>query len=68
MDQAVQSAARLVAPNGWLAPLTTRAELAKIQSSVKSIAGADFTWSEPHPLPGSDQRILALARRELLNC
>ena len=66
MDQAVQSAARLVAPNGWLAPLTTRAELAKIQSSM-SVASACFTWSEPHPLPGSDQRILALARSELLN-
>ena len=66
MDQAVQSAAHLVSPNGWLAPLTTRAELPTLQSSM-SVASACFTWSEPHPLPGSDQRILALARSELLN-
>ena len=62
MEQAVRSAAGLVAPHGWLAPLTTRSELAKIQSSIESSPGARFTWSEPVALPGSDQRILALAR------
>ncbi len=65
MDRAVQSAARLVAPGGWLAPLTTRAEIPKIKASVESesVTGPHFTWSEPIPLPGSDQRILALAHR-----
>ncbi len=63
MDQAVQSAAGLVAPNGWLAPLTTRAELPKIQASTESVTGPHFTWSEPIPLPGADQRILVLAHR-----
>ena len=58
MSRAVSSAARLVAPNGWLSPLTTLSELAKIQSA----AGAHFAWSKPIALPGSDQRILALAR------
>ena len=58
MEAAVQSASRLVAANGWLAPLTTRAELPKIQAA----AGAQFSWSEPVALPGSEQRILALAR------
>jgi 16S rRNA (guanine527-N7)-methyltransferase len=59
MDQATPSAAKLVAGNGWLAPLTTTAELHKVQSA----AGSDFSWSEPIPLPGSDRRILALARK-----
>ena len=63
MDQAVQSAARLVAPNGWLAPLTTRAELTTLKSSIGSIPGPHFSWSEPIALAGSDQRILALAHR-----
>ena len=63
MDQAVRSAAKLVAPNGWLAPLTTRAELATLQSSIESTPGTHFSWPESITLPGSDQRILALAHR-----
>jgi 16S rRNA (guanine527-N7)-methyltransferase len=59
MELAARLAARLVAPGGWLAPLTTYADLGAIQSA----AGPGFTWSNPHPLPGSDQRILALAHR-----
>jgi 16S rRNA (guanine527-N7)-methyltransferase len=58
MSLAIASAVRLLAPNGWLAPLTTRAELPSIQSP----AGQHFTWSDPVPLPGSEQRILALGR------
>jgi len=61
MEEAIRSAARLVAPNGWLAPLTTQSELPRIRSA----AGANLTWSEPIPLPGSDQRILALAQRAI---
>jgi 16S rRNA (guanine527-N7)-methyltransferase len=60
MELAVRTASELVAPSGWLAPLTTHAELAAIQSA----AGPGFTWSTPTPLPNSDQRILALARRQ----
>ncbi len=59
MEHAVTLAARLVAPSGWLAPLTTLASLPSLQSA----AGHGFDWSTPPtPLPGSDQRILALAR------
>ena len=61
MDLAVQAATRLLGPQGWLAPLTTQADLKKLQS----VAGAEFAWSEPVLLPGSEQRILALARRTL---
>lgn len=61
MELAVRSAAQLVAPSGWLAPLTTITDLTAIQSA----AGHGFNWSTPPtPLPGSDQRILALAQRE----
>lgn len=59
MEQAVTAAARLVASGGWLAPLTTHADLPALQSA----AGPGFTWHSPTPLPGSDQRILALAQR-----
>ena len=59
MEEALRSAARLVAPSGCLAPLTTQSELPKLQSA----AGPHFSWREPPPLPGSDHRILALARR-----
>ncbi|MDR3738822.1 MAG: 16S rRNA (guanine(527)-N(7))-methyltransferase RsmG [Terracidiphilus sp.] len=60
MEQAVRSAAQLVAPSGWLAPLTTHADLPALQSA----AGSSFSWTDPTPLPSSDQRILALAHRE----
>lgn len=60
MEQAVRLAAGLVAPRGWLVPLTTVGELPKIQAA----AGESFTWSEPIALPGSDQRLLALAQRD----
>lgn len=57
MELAVHAAAQLVAPAGWLAPLTTHADLAAMQAA----AGPGFDWSPPPtPLPGSDQRILAL--------
>jgi 16S rRNA (guanine527-N7)-methyltransferase len=59
MELALRSAGSLVAPGGWLAPLTTRVQLA----NLKAAAGADFQWDEPRALPGSDERILALARR-----
>lgn len=58
MEAAVRSAAQLVRPGGWLAPLTTHADLATLQSA----AGSGFVWTTPHPLPGSDHRILALAQ------
>src|ERR1035438_3049989 len=59
MPDAVLSAGRLVAPSGWLAILTTGAELA----SLRAAAGAEFSWSGPVPLPGAVNRILALGVR-----
>jgi 16S rRNA (guanine527-N7)-methyltransferase len=60
MSQAVQAATHLIGPNGWLAVLTTLSDLSDLQVA----AGSAFSWSEPIPLPGSDRRILALARRQ----
>jgi 16S rRNA (guanine527-N7)-methyltransferase len=58
MESAVASAANLVSPNGWLAPMTSRVELPKI----KTAAGPHFLWVEAVQLPGSEQRILALGQ------
>jgi 16S rRNA (guanine527-N7)-methyltransferase len=59
MEQAVSEAARLVSPNGWLAPLTTSASLPKLRAA----AGSAFAWSQPITLPHSTNGILALARK-----
>jgi len=57
--EAVKAAARLVAPQGWLALLTTEAGCAKLQAA----AGLAFSWAAPIPLPGSERRILLLGRK-----
>jgi 16S rRNA (guanine527-N7)-methyltransferase len=59
MGEAVSAASLLVAPGGWLAPMTTGAELEKL----KGIAGAGFAWGTPVELPGGEVRILALGAR-----
>jgi 16S rRNA (guanine527-N7)-methyltransferase len=59
MELAVRSAGSLVALGGWLAPLTTYAELPETYAA----AGALYDWSDVKPLPGSDQRVLALGQR-----
>jgi 16S rRNA (guanine527-N7)-methyltransferase len=59
MEQAVRSAAPLVSPKGWLAILTTQADLPSLQTP----AGLAFSWSTPYPLPGSENRILAMAHK-----
>lgn len=61
MHEAVSAASRLVAPGGWLAPMTTTSELA----GVKTAAGTDFIWSTPVGLPGGDDRIVALGERKI---
>jgi len=61
MDRAVQAAAKLVRPGGWLALMTTAAALPALQSS----AGADFSWTAAPLFPGSDDRLLALGKRAL---
>ena len=56
MGVAVQAAAKLVRPGGWLALMTTGKELEALQSA----AGTEFAWAEPLPLPGGQDRLLAL--------
>jgi len=59
MEQAVNAAAALVRIGGWLAPMTTTSNLPKLQSAL----GTEYTWAAPKALPGSEQRILALATK-----
>jgi 16S rRNA (guanine527-N7)-methyltransferase len=61
MEQAVQSASRLVTFGGWLALMTTRGEL----EGLKTAAGAEFSWPTAVPLPGSRERVLALGMRRV---
>lgn len=61
MAEAVRCAVPLVAQSGWMALMTTRADLPALQRA----AGAYFTWQESVPLPGSEDRIVALGKRDL---
>ena len=61
MELAVQSAAKLVRPGGWLALMTTTAGL----PALKASAAAEFTWDPELLLPGSDDRLLALGNRAI---
>jgi 16S rRNA (guanine527-N7)-methyltransferase len=56
MQMAVQAAAPLVRPGGWLVLMTTTADLPALQEAV----GAEFKWSKSLPLPGSEDRLIAL--------
>jgi 16S rRNA (guanine527-N7)-methyltransferase len=59
MQLAVQSAAKLVRPGGWLALMTTAAAL----HALKASAAEQFSWTTTPLLPGSG-RLLALGKRE----
>ena len=59
MPRAVAAAARLVAPRGWLALMTTRSELAQLHPA----AGAEFSWSGGILLARGTGRVLALGQR-----
>ncbi|HEV2135819.1 MAG TPA: 16S rRNA (guanine(527)-N(7))-methyltransferase RsmG [Terracidiphilus sp.] len=61
MTEAVDEAARLVAPSGWLALMTMRADLPGLQAA----AGAHFSWREAVSLPGSEDRLLALGAKDV---
>ncbi|HEY1209574.1 MAG TPA: 16S rRNA (guanine(527)-N(7))-methyltransferase RsmG [Terracidiphilus sp.] len=60
MELAVQSAAKLVRPGGWLALMTTAAAL----PALKASAGPNFSWTASPLLPGSG-RLLALGKRAI---
>jgi 16S rRNA (guanine527-N7)-methyltransferase len=59
MELAVQAAARLVAPAGLLALMTTRTELPGLQAA----AGAALCWEVAASQPASEERLIAFARR-----
>ena len=59
MPKAVAVAAQLVAPEGWLALMTTGADVA----GLKIAAGEEFRWSDAIHLPRSADRVLALGQR-----
>jgi len=60
MPRAVAAAIRLLAPRGWLALMTTDADLASLQTA----AGAQFSWAEPViRMPRSESRLLAVGQR-----
>lgn len=59
MEKAVAAAVSLVAAGGWLALMTTRGELVKLQEA----ATAQFLWGQAVRLPFGDERILALGHR-----
>jgi 16S rRNA (guanine527-N7)-methyltransferase len=59
MQQATKAASRLVKPGGWLAPMTTGAELAALQAA----AGAEYSWELTIELPGGEDRLVAIGKR-----
>lgn len=59
MPKAVGVAVRLIAPQGWLALMTTDAGL----SQLRAAAGAQFSWADPVHIPGSERRLLALGQK-----
>jgi len=61
MPRAVRAASRLIAPAGWLALMTTGTELPALQVA----AGPAWSWTKVFPLPGSAERLLALAERKI---
>ena len=58
MGQATAAGARLVAPGGCLALMTTRSDL----EALRTTAGSAISWSQPLDVPGGESRVLALGR------
>jgi len=61
MEAAVQTAAGLVRPGGWLALMTTTPQLEKLTKA----AGAEFFWTEPVRMAGDGARLIALGERKI---
>lgn len=59
MREATKAAGQLVRAGGWLAPMTTGAEVACLQA----VAGVEYSWVSALPLPGGEDRLVALAKR-----
>jgi 16S rRNA (guanine527-N7)-methyltransferase len=58
MQEAAHLAAGIVLPGGWLAVMTSQGELEGLKASI----GAVNSWRDPHSLPGSESRVLALCQ------
>lgn len=58
MADAVQAAAGLIKPDGWIVLMTTQTELGQLQA----VSDAQLEWREQLPLSGSNHGLLALAR------
>jgi 16S rRNA (guanine527-N7)-methyltransferase len=58
MPEAIRAAAGLVERGGWLAVMTSGAELERLQE----FSGGGFSWLEPVLLPGSESRLLVFAQ------
>lgn len=61
MEAAVQVAALLVRPGGWLALMTTGKSLAVLESAV----GSGYRWQMQIQLPGGEDKILAVGVRAI---
>jgi 16S rRNA (guanine527-N7)-methyltransferase len=59
MQEATKAASRLVRPGGWLAPMTTRADLAALEAA----AGREYSWELILPLAGGEDRVVAIGKR-----
>jgi 16S rRNA (guanine527-N7)-methyltransferase len=58
MPQAIQAAARMVGPHGWLALMTTAGDVSELEEA----AGTGFSWSQLR-LPGGEDRLLVVGKR-----
>ena len=61
MVEAVAAASELVVPGGWLALMTTKRDVVRLQDAAR----AEFSWRNAMALTGSDDRVLALGKREI---
>lgn len=61
MEQAVLQAVRLVRTGGWLALMTTDAQV----EGLKEAAGAEFCWADPVRIAGGGERLIALGERQI---
>ncbi len=59
MGLALRAAYLRIKIRGWMAVLTSQRETGTLQSSLPAME-----WSEPEAIPGSEQRILMLGRKE----
>lgn len=59
MEEAVEAAARLTGPSGWLVLMTTESDREKLQA----VAGVEFLWNEPVSMLSGESRIMLLGQR-----